>query len=90
MACVYLPLLWLGNKELWQVNQVDAVYRAWGNAEVATRALLANYRVCVFGGADNRVDRTGLNTLGASDALALPNDSHLPVFRCFAVGRVEG
>src|SRR5690606_15648514 len=46
----------------------DAIHRAWLHAEIAARAFADDDCVHQFGGADDRIDRAGLDAFGAADA----------------------
>lgn len=54
-------------------NHIDTVDRAGLNAQVAARALIDDHGMHLFGRAQNRIDRTGLNTLCATNALVFPD-----------------
>ncbi len=60
-----------------QADQVDAVHRAGGDAQLAARAFIGDHRVHQLGGADDGVHRAGLDAFGAADALGLANHRHL-------------
>ena len=47
---------------------IDAIDRAGRKAEFTTGALIGDDCVHVFGGAENCIDRAGLDTQGATDA----------------------
>ncbi len=57
-------------------NQINAVYGAGLDAEVAPRALVRNYRMHYLGGAENGIHRAGLNTFGAANAFIFANPGH--------------
>jgi hypothetical protein len=56
---------------------VDAFDRAGGQAQFATGALLGDDRVHLLGGADDGIDRAGLDAQRAADAGVLVDDRHL-------------
>ena len=57
-------------------NHVNTIYRARLQAQVAACALLSDDGVHLFGRAKNGINGAGLNTLGAANALRLPNKGH--------------
>src|SRR5579859_6441688 len=71
-----------------QFDHVDAVHRAWRKAQFAAGAVLGERRMHAFRGADNGIDRTGLDAQHAADATRLVNHGGGPGL-LQAVRRIE-
>jgi len=54
-------------------NEVNAVYRAGLDAQIAARAFVGDDGMHHFGGTQNGIDRAGLNTFGATNTFVLTN-----------------
>jgi len=57
-------------------HHVDAINRARFDAQVTAGAFLGNDGVHLFGGTQDGVDRTSLNTFSATNALVFANDGN--------------
>lgn len=71
----------------WQWLHLDAIDRAGRQAQVTAGAFAGNDRVHQLGGADDGIDRAGLDALGATDAFGFANTGDLG--RCAAAQRVR-
>src|SRR5690606_7090552 len=58
-------------------NQIDAIDGAGFDTEVTPGTFIGNHGVHLFGGADNGIDRAGLDALGAAYALVFADEGDL-------------
>lgn len=77
-------------KRFGQVDQVDAVHWAWGDAQITAGAFAADDGVGEFCGTYDGIHGACLDALGAANTLAFTDHGYLPAGRCDAKGRVKG
>ena len=69
-------------------NEIDAIYRARLDAQVAARALISNDGMHDFGGTQNGIHGAGLDTFSATDTFVFTNPCHHGFF-FYTVLRIE-